>query len=118
MRITVVSYGSLGDVRPIVALGLGLRTAGHEVVGLRQQRRRPGAQGGHPGERVSDRRLTQSPARAIHPRALKRPADALQRAADGPVEEFREAPRAQRAGEELPGRLQRLKCRRGPSNSP
>lgn len=32
MRITVVSYGSAGDVRPMVALGLGLRTAGHEVV--------------------------------------------------------------------------------------
>ena len=31
MRVTVVAIGSRGDVQPYVALGLGLRAAGHEV---------------------------------------------------------------------------------------
>src|SRR5689334_4887193 len=31
MRIAVLAYGSQGDVRPFVALGVGLRTAGHDV---------------------------------------------------------------------------------------
>jgi sterol 3beta-glucosyltransferase len=31
MRIAVLAYGSQGDVRPFVALGIGLRAAGHEV---------------------------------------------------------------------------------------
>ncbi|HBX82223.1 MAG TPA: glycosyltransferase [Propionibacteriaceae bacterium] len=32
MKVTLVSYGSDGDVRPMVALGEGLRAAGHEAV--------------------------------------------------------------------------------------
>ena len=32
MRVTLVGYGSEGDVRPLVALGSALRAAGHEVV--------------------------------------------------------------------------------------
>jgi sterol 3beta-glucosyltransferase len=32
MRIALVTLGSLGDVYPFVALGLGLKTAGHEVL--------------------------------------------------------------------------------------
>ncbi len=32
MRFTIISYGSQGDVRPIVALGKGLLRAGHSVV--------------------------------------------------------------------------------------
>ena len=32
MRATLVSYGSTGDVRPLVALALGLSAAGHEAV--------------------------------------------------------------------------------------
>jgi sterol 3beta-glucosyltransferase len=32
MRVTLVGYGSEGDVRPLAALGLGLRSAGHDVV--------------------------------------------------------------------------------------
>ena len=32
MRVTLVGYGSEGDVRPLAALGLGLLAAGHEVV--------------------------------------------------------------------------------------
>jgi sterol 3beta-glucosyltransferase len=32
MRVTLAGYGSEGDVRPLVALGVGLRTAGHDVV--------------------------------------------------------------------------------------
>lgn len=31
MRITILSVGTRGDVQPYVALGLGLRTAGHQV---------------------------------------------------------------------------------------
>jgi UDP:flavonoid glycosyltransferase YjiC (YdhE family) len=31
MRIAVLAYGSQGDVRPFVALGVGLRAAGHDV---------------------------------------------------------------------------------------
>lgn len=31
MRITIVAIGSRGDVQPLVALGLGLKAAGHEV---------------------------------------------------------------------------------------
>src|SRR6266699_170778 len=32
MHITLVTLGSLGDVYPFVALGLGLKAAGHEVL--------------------------------------------------------------------------------------
>src|SRR5260370_42391030 len=32
MRIALVTLGSLGDLYPFVALGLGLKTAGHEVL--------------------------------------------------------------------------------------
>lgn len=32
MRVTLVSYGTTGDIRPLVALALGLRAAGHEAV--------------------------------------------------------------------------------------
>jgi UDP:flavonoid glycosyltransferase YjiC (YdhE family) len=32
MRITITTDGSRGDVRPYVALGLGLKEAGHEVL--------------------------------------------------------------------------------------
>jgi UDP:flavonoid glycosyltransferase YjiC (YdhE family) len=32
MRVTLVGYGSEGDVRPLAALGLGLRDSGHDVV--------------------------------------------------------------------------------------
>ena len=32
MRIAIVTVGSLGDVRPYVALGVGLRAAGHRVL--------------------------------------------------------------------------------------
>ena len=32
MRVTLVGYGSEGDVQPLVALGCALRAAGHEVV--------------------------------------------------------------------------------------
>ena len=31
MRITITTVGSRGDVQPYVALGLGLKEAGHEV---------------------------------------------------------------------------------------
>src|SRR5919107_5063839 len=31
MRITITTVGSRGDVQPYVALGLGLKAAGHEV---------------------------------------------------------------------------------------
>src|ERR687889_2544607 len=31
MRVTITTGGSRGDVQPYVALGLGLRRAGHEV---------------------------------------------------------------------------------------
>lgn len=31
MRITIITVGSLGDVQPYVALGLGLQAAGHGV---------------------------------------------------------------------------------------
>jgi sterol 3beta-glucosyltransferase len=31
MRITILTVGSRGDVQPYVALGVGLRAAGHEV---------------------------------------------------------------------------------------
>src|SRR5437868_13603935 len=31
MRITMLTVGTLGDVQPFVALGLGLRRAGHTV---------------------------------------------------------------------------------------
>ena len=32
MKVTLVSYGTLGDCAPPVALGLRLREAGHQVV--------------------------------------------------------------------------------------
>lgn len=32
MRVSIITYGSLGDVRPLVALGAGLVRAGHGVV--------------------------------------------------------------------------------------
>lgn len=32
MRVLVTTFGSQGDIRPLVALGAGLRAAGHEVV--------------------------------------------------------------------------------------
>jgi sterol 3beta-glucosyltransferase len=32
MRVTIIAAGSRGDVQPYVALGLGLRAAGHEVL--------------------------------------------------------------------------------------
>lgn len=31
MRVTVVAVGSRGDIQPLIALGVGLRSAGHEV---------------------------------------------------------------------------------------
>jgi sterol 3beta-glucosyltransferase len=31
MQITILTYGSRGDVQPYVALGLGLQRAGHRV---------------------------------------------------------------------------------------
>ena len=31
MRIVIVASGSRGDVQPFLALGLGLKEAGHEV---------------------------------------------------------------------------------------
>ena len=31
MRVRVIAIGSMGDVRPYVALGAGLRAAGHDV---------------------------------------------------------------------------------------
>src|SRR5262245_8708316 len=31
MRIRIITIGSQGDVRPYVALGMGLQTAGHDV---------------------------------------------------------------------------------------
>ena len=34
MRATLVSYGSTGDLLPLVALAVALREAGHEVVAL------------------------------------------------------------------------------------
>lgn len=39
MRVTVVSYGSEGDVRPVLALGIGLIGSGHEVVLVSDARR-------------------------------------------------------------------------------
>ena len=37
MRITVASYGSTGDLMPLVALAVGLRAAGHQVVTVADQ---------------------------------------------------------------------------------
>lgn len=37
MRVTLVSYGSTGDVLPLVALAVGLRAAGHQVVTVGDQ---------------------------------------------------------------------------------
>ena len=37
MRITITVAGSRGDVQPCVALGLGLKAAGHEVVVATQE---------------------------------------------------------------------------------
>ncbi|NEQ11322.1 MAG: glycosyltransferase family 1 protein, partial [Moorea sp. SIO4E2] len=31
MRITIITVGTRGDVQPFVALGLGLKAAGHKV---------------------------------------------------------------------------------------
>jgi len=31
MKITILSIGSRGDVQPLVALGLGLKSSGHEI---------------------------------------------------------------------------------------
>ena len=31
MKITILAIGTRGDVQPLVALGVGLQTAGHEV---------------------------------------------------------------------------------------
>lgn len=31
MKITILLYGTLGDVQPYVALGVGLQQAGHET---------------------------------------------------------------------------------------
>jgi sterol 3beta-glucosyltransferase len=31
VKVTILTIGSRGDVQPFVALGLGLRDAGHEV---------------------------------------------------------------------------------------
>ena len=32
MRIALITLGSEGDVRPFIALGLGLQAAGHDVL--------------------------------------------------------------------------------------
>ena len=32
MRITILAFGSRGDVQPYVALGLGLQQAGHQIL--------------------------------------------------------------------------------------
>nr|WP_300151036.1 glycosyltransferase [Propionicimonas sp.] len=37
MRVTLVSYGSTGDILPLVALAVGLRAAGHQVVTVGDQ---------------------------------------------------------------------------------
>ena len=37
MRITLASYGSVGDILPLVALAVGLRDAGHRVVTVGDQ---------------------------------------------------------------------------------
>src|SRR5689334_23237867 len=38
MRLTILTLGSLGDVKPFVALGVGLRDAGYDVCVATHQR--------------------------------------------------------------------------------
>ncbi|MFJ4290177.1 glycosyltransferase [Cupriavidus sp. NPDC089707] len=68
MRLTLITFGTQGDCRPIVALGLGLRDAGHDVLMLGERSAAPlAAEHGLPfAPMAGDIQQTLLPGGALH----------------------------------------------------
>ncbi len=68
MRLTLITFGTQGDCRPIVALGLGLRDAGHDVLMLGERSAAPlAAEHGLPfAPMAGDIQQTLEPGGALH----------------------------------------------------